>query len=118
LRRLLAVALLLGLTGSVTESVVEASSEGTAHHDRVTDAAVHHDAQQLGGDHGHEDVSAPGPRQHQHGTATDHCAHVHGVGIVASFEFTVATRLSQLRFVEPAGTGRSFIAALRQPPRA
>ena len=117
----LSAALVLGVvTVSPLEPVVGALRDGQVHHETVAAAAAHAEAAQ--GDHGHEGLDAPGQhehgRQHRHGTASDHCTHVHGVGLAASFEFTIEVRLSPQTFVESIGDTHGFTEAPTQPPRA
>lgn len=82
-RRLIALLLLLVMTGSMVEPVVGVLRDGVVHHETAASAAVH--AAQAAGDHGHEE----GPpydhqhgRHHQHGTGADHCTHQHGLAFV------------------------------------
>jgi hypothetical protein len=67
---------------------------GGAVHQETAAAADNHRQAGSPGDHGHEDGTNGAPdhrhgRQHEHGTGTDHCTHVHetGLPVVTAFEF-------------------------------
>lgn len=89
MRRLIAIGLVFSLTGSAAESVLGELRDGTVHHESVAKAAIHH-AESVRAEHGHEDGRlAPGGHhssRHEHGTATDHCTHLHALGMVTTYQ--------------------------------
>lgn len=90
LRRCVAVALLLGYSASSAEAVVGVVRDGAVHHESAATAAVHNETER--GDHGHEDPAAAESehgRDHQHGTAGDHCTHTHGTSLPSGYDFEV-----------------------------
>jgi len=98
-RRVVGLALLILAPGFMVESAVGLARDGAIHHETVGAAIAHHAAGPQG-HHGHEDAG-PSPRypphgqQHQHGTATDHCTHAHGVGLISAFAFRVEAPVSK-----------------------
>jgi hypothetical protein len=103
-RRLIALVLLLAVSGSAAESLVGQLRDGEVHHETSVAAASH--ASHARGDHGHEDAGAPSHEhggEHQHGTNADHCTHQHGTAVVTpAFIFhplahTIVTRPSEPR---------------------
>ena len=78
-RRFLALVLLYATAVSLVEPALGELRDGEIHHESTAAALAH--AQFADGDHGHEDAGTPAHehgREHQHGTATDHCTHQHG----------------------------------------
>ena len=77
LNRLLSFIFLLAFFAGQAEPYLGAARDGEVHHEDAI-AALSHSAER--GDHGHEDLRS---RQHehggdhQHGTGSDHCTHVH-----------------------------------------
>ncbi len=105
------------------EALAGEMSDGDIHHENVAEAAVHHDALQLRGDHGHEDSNSPtgqsqGP-EHRHGTSADHCTHIHGTGLTsgaALVETNLLTTTTSFHHLN-APTDRTA-STPTQPPKA
>lgn len=117
-RRLIALFLLIAVTGSAMESVMGVLRDGEIHHETEALAAQH--ASASAGEHGHEDVSAPSHQhggEHQHGTATDHCTHQHGTAAATSVAFALAADVSVRLSTEPSGHTDSSPTTLFHPPR-
>ena len=81
IRHAIALALLLGYSASTAEATVGVLRDGAVHHESEVAAVIHQEAHQ--GDHGHEDPGAGAEHgsDHRHGTSSDHCTHVHGIGL-------------------------------------
>jgi len=119
IRRAFALAILLGYSASTAEAVVGVLRDGVVHHESEV-AAVSHQETHLG-DHGHEDPGAGaehGP-DHRHGTSSDHCTHVHGLGLPSGCDLVEAVTRDEA-IVEsvpltPAGTS---LRSQFRPPKA
>jgi len=86
LRRLLSVLALSGfLLAGVFEPAFGLLRDGQVHHETAASASTHTSA---AGEHGHEDGATqpghPHAPSHQHGTSSDHCTHVHGIGLTST----------------------------------
>ncbi len=81
IRRSIALALLLGYSASSAEAAIGVLRDGAVHHESAAAAVIHQETHQ--GDHGHEDPGAGAEHgsDHRHGTSSDHCTHVHGLGL-------------------------------------
>lgn len=82
LRRLTAALLLFSPSAWSLEAGLGMSREGNVHHESLATAMDHQSG--ASGEHGHEDGGPVdhGPK-HRHGTAADHCTHVHGIGLAS-----------------------------------
>ena len=102
------------------EVVVGVMRDGEVHHENAGVAAAH--AQQSTGDHGHEDSTRSGQHSHgedhEHGTSTDHCTHVHSVALLSSSPAPLAVELSEIQFTESAFPRETVSDGFAQPPRA
>ncbi|MGH7568889.1 MAG: hypothetical protein ACREMW_09625 [Gemmatimonadales bacterium] len=121
LRRLIGIALFILTPASTLEAVVGVVRDGSVHHEG-TAVAAEHQVMGTNGDHGHEDGLPPWQHrhtpQHQHGTAADHCTHVHGVALTASYDLTLGTPvLDQPQTEPPIHTDWSSRGEFH-PPRA
>ena len=121
IRRVVAGTLLLITAAYSYESVYGAVHDGAVHHESEASAAIHQ-THGPNGEHGHEDGAPPaqhhhGPH-HQHGTASDHCTHIHGLGVTSSFELSfVCTFTTQHETSPILRTAISFTDEFR-PPKA
>ena len=116
---LLSVCLLL--TGSVLEPVVGALRDGEVHHESTVIANAHR-LIDPDGTHGHEDAaesdeSAPDSRDHEHGSATDHCTHVHGAAIGSTSALSFYGVIGSLECAPVFITARGILPDLNHPPK-
>ncbi len=107
----------------LVETAVGETRDGDVHHEQVVDAAAHHNVQGLSGDHGHEDIAqSPAPEHgpdHRHGTSSDHCTHIHGVGFIVAVVVVPATAVASTPAVCEAQTHTSRSKPpIKEPPRA
>lgn len=108
--------------GSSVESAASLVRDGAMHHETAAAAAAHLDAGTRG-HHGHED-GGPQSRphshnsQHQHGTTADHCTHMHGVGLVAPVQWSVAGPVVQLLTEQSSSHSHRLPLPDVPPPRA
>lgn len=120
MRRLLALTLLILTSASSMEAVVGVMRDGEVHHENAAVAAAH--AQELSGDHGHEDGARSGEHRHgedhEHGTSTDHCTHVHSVALLTSSPPPPAVEIAEISFTESAFPRETVSDRFAQPPRA
>jgi len=119
LRRILALALLIGYGASSAEAVVGVVRDGTVHHESTASAAVHQEGHR--GEHGHEDPGAGAEHgaDHEHGTSSDHCTHAHGMSLPATCAFLVPAALTATP--EPAPpllASRVYASVHFRPPKA
>ena len=117
MHRLIASAMLFFTALSGLESVAGMLRDEVMHLENAATIAAHTaDADDAGtparGDHDHD------RQQHQHGSAGDHCAHVHGVAIVSSTDFPQFLEGSVREHVEPAFHFEFVTQTLTHPPRA
>jgi hypothetical protein len=109
------------LTGSLFEPSAAMLRDGAVHHESPASAAAHGVA--TAGDHGHEDVQhvprdhGHGP-QHQHGTAADHCTHVHGFALVGVRQPVAAVARPALLAESPSFPSARYLDHPHHPPRA
>lgn len=105
------------------EALAGETRDGEIHHEDVAQAAVHHDALHLRGNHGYEDSGSPTDRshgpEHRHGTSADHCTHVHGIGLTSRATLVETSLLTTATSFEllNAPTDRNTPAPT-QPPKA
>lgn len=120
MRRLLALTLLILTTASSLEAVVGVMRDGEVHHEDSAVAATH--AQAVSGDHGHEDASASTDQRHdgdhEHGTSTDHCTHVHSLALLSSSPLPPPVEVTENSFLESASPRETVSAGFAHPPRA
>ncbi|MEX2295623.1 MAG: hypothetical protein WD804_04810 [Gemmatimonadota bacterium] len=99
MRRALALVVLAALLGSKAEAVVGELRDGDVHHETTAKALAHqqdphgahaHDAVNAGDEGGPvSDGSADGGQDHEHGSSSDHCTHVHGAAAIGSTDTPV-----------------------------
>ncbi len=82
-----AVLALLAFMITSTEAVLGMVRDGAVHHETVGEAMAHTGPAESG-QHGHaecdEPTSGTDDENHEHGTTSDHCTHVHTTGLLAN----------------------------------
>jgi hypothetical protein len=115
-----ALTLVILLIGSIGEPAIGLLRDGVVHHESPSSAAAHRGG--ASGYHGHEDLAAqPGHQhgaQHEHGTASDHCTHAHGVGLPSFVMLYVPGRVSVLGDERALSWLDHPITTLSPPPKA
>lgn len=126
-RAVLSVVALLSLAASSAEALSGDIRDGAEHHETVA-AALEHRATQ-GAEHRHlaesgrpaypgAPASHDGGEQHHHPGGLDHCAHLHGVGLPASFAMALGTSVTGKATVTSRLPSSFSPPALLRPPRA
>lgn len=97
------------VAGMLRDEVIHAENAATvaAHTAAATDAGAPASA---GHDHDRQ--------QHQHGSAGDHCSHVHGVALITASDFPQFLGVSVADHGEPAFHFEYVTTTLTHPPRA
>ena len=117
MRRLIATAMLFFTALSGMESVAGMLRDEVMHLENAETVAAHTaEADETGsaGQSGHDHDS----EQHRHGSAGDHCSHVHGVAIITSTEFPQFTGVSGREHDDPVFHNQLVTPTLTHPPRA
>ena len=117
MRRLLATAMLFFTALSGLESVAGMVRDELVHSENASTVAAHTtDTDDTGAparaDHDHD------RQQHEHGSAGDHCAHVHGVAILTSTDFPQFHVGTVREHVESVSHIEFDTQTLTHPPRA
>ena len=119
IRRSIALALLLGYSASTAEATVGVLRDGVVHHESEVAAVIHQETHQ--GDHGHEDPGAGAEHGsgHRHGTSSDHCTHVHGLGLPSGCDLAAIVTRDEptVESVPLTPVGTSLRSQFR-PPKA
>jgi hypothetical protein len=125
-RTALSLAALLSLAASSFEAVAGDMRDGDEHHESVVAALEHRVAK--GAEHRHlaesrtpEHPGAPAPDhggQHHHPGGTDHCSHLHGVGIPPSFSIAFGASMTEEHTVTTSRAASFSPSARPRPPRA
>lgn len=117
-RRLVALFALVLSVGSFLEPALGLLRDGAIHHEGSAAALVHSAG---GGEHGHEDTGAPagdhdqqGP--HRHGTAADHCTHVHNLALVSSYTLQLVSGTARCEFDEQPFVHATIFRTVLRPP--
>ncbi|MEQ1854947.1 MAG: hypothetical protein ABL963_00665 [Longimicrobiales bacterium] len=119
IRRSIALALLLGYSASAAEAAVGVLRDGAVHHESAAAAVIHQETHQ--GDHGHEDPGAGAEHgsDHRHGTSSDHCTHVHGVGLPSGCDLVeIAVRDETTVESVPLTPAGTSLRSQFRPPKA
>lgn len=121
LRRLVAVVALVLSVGSFIEPPLGLLRDGAIHHEGLTEALAHSDTSP--GEHGHEDAGVPAGNhdhqgQHKHGTPADHCTHVHGVALAASYTLQFLSGSVEYEFDQQAVIRSTSSKTFLRPPIA
>lgn len=123
MKKLVSFALLFTLFWANAESQFGVLRDGAVHHEDAVTAAVHHEALQFNGDHGHELASSPadsdGTPDHSHGSSTDHCTHQHDTGVLTLPTWnTGSTWYALVPLSEPVLPLDQPLKVPTEPPRA
>lgn len=96
------------LLGGVVEPSVGLLRDGVVHHESMATAYSHQQrVEQVG--HGHEEAGSSTVPQsdapdHEHGTGSDHCTHVHSPAVASAVQLTFAFAFERLAPVfQPSG---------------
>ena len=115
LHRAIVLLLLVGFQASTLESAVALAGDGVVHHESSVEAAQHTDSNALSHSEDAADESSDhdhGPT-HRHGTSADHCTHVHGLGVPASW-VPLGTLMGTERLSHPLPSPGDHVS----PPKA
>jgi len=120
-KRLIAASMLLSVAVSSLEAVEGEARDGEVHHETAVEASTH--ATAANADHAHESAPDEGPdengSEHEHGTATDHCTHAHGMALPVPGARSVLTSDHRSPPSHLINTPTDWSATPRlQPPRA
>ena len=125
MRRALVLLVLVTLIGSRAEAVVGELRDGEVHHESTAEAFSHQ--QDPHGAHAHDAVnsgdeglpdsaeSTEAGQDHEHGTSSDHCTHVHGAAAISSAESAVPPVEMSFDFL-CTFSDLDFLSELHAPP--
>jgi hypothetical protein len=124
MRRFISALLLLATVAFQAEAVLGEARDGSVHHEEAAEAWVHaHDPH---GSHSHDGPEGPRSLQlnerapsseHEHGTTTDHCTHVHGMALVCTTDLDLILIEWRFGYSGPSVPADVVFEALSPPPR-
>jgi hypothetical protein len=133
MRRSVTLFVLIMMMASRAEAVTGEVRDGDVHHESTAEAVVH--AQDPHGAHAHDGADAvndqapeptkdtraapeDGTSSHEHGSASDHCTHVHGVAAMSSMDWCPLSLETSFDFVSTFQNSDTAFDTHFPPPRS